>query len=79
MSPEVEDGGGGGAGANQDGDKAVSTSVSILADTAKLISNSAYGKMVTTKEKHVDNVMWNDDNVFQTINDPSFPRLSPTP
>ncbi|PIK33652.1 hypothetical protein BSL78_29538 [Apostichopus japonicus] len=61
--------------ARREGDK--DPAKSILADTMKLIGNSAYGKTVTNKEKHLDVVVCNDDKVFQTINNPFFRSLSP--
>ncbi|PIK55307.1 hypothetical protein BSL78_07779 [Apostichopus japonicus] len=61
--------------ARREGDK--DPAKSILADTMKLIGNSAYGKTVTNKEKHLDVVVCNDDKVFQAINNPFFRSLSP--
>ncbi|KAJ8042582.1 hypothetical protein HOLleu_09367 [Holothuria leucospilota] len=52
-------------------------SKSILADTMKLIGNSAYGKTVTKKENHLDVKVCTEDNVFQRVNDPFFKRLTP--
>ncbi|KAJ8050172.1 hypothetical protein HOLleu_03268 [Holothuria leucospilota] len=60
--------------ARREGDK--DPSKSIIADTMKLIGNSAYGKTVTKKERHVDVKVCNDSNVFERINDPFFKRLT---
>ena len=49
----------------------------IIADTMKLVGNSAYGKCATEKTKHRDVVFCNEEAVSQGINSHRFRQLDP--
>lgn len=52
-------------------------SMKIIADTMKLIGNSAYGSVIMDKEKHMNVKFYNDVwNTQQAINSPRFQKLS---
>ncbi|KAJ8025632.1 hypothetical protein HOLleu_33244 [Holothuria leucospilota] len=61
--------------ARREGDK--DPSKSIIADTMKLIGNSAYGKTVTNKERQLNVQVCTDDKIFELVNDPFFKNLTP--
>ena len=45
----------------------------IIADTMKLLENSAYGKTVTNQEKHLDvRVCGSDEEAMRLVNNPHF-------
>ena len=49
----------------------------IIADTMKLVGNSAYGKCATEKTKHKDVVFCNDEAASRGINSHRFRQLEP--
>lgn len=53
----------------------IDTSNAILADTMKLLGNSAHGKTVTNQEKHRNVKICTDTNASQAVNDPHFRAL----
>ena len=60
--------------ARRDGD--VDTSKGIIADTMKLLGNSAYGKTVTNQEKHMQvQVAHSDETASRLVNLPNFRAL----
>jgi hypothetical protein len=63
------------AKARRDGDK--DQSMSIIADTMKLIGNSAYGSSIMNKEKHTKIKYVNDyHSACLSVNDPFFKKLT---
>jgi hypothetical protein len=62
------------ANARRDGD-GDDDSLVILADTNKLIGNSAHGKTITDKERHVDIKYPNENEVPKYIENPRFRQL----
>ena len=59
--------------ARRAGDKDPSNS--ILADTMKLLGNSAYGKTITNQQKHLRVAICKDENAPIFVNDPRFRAL----
>ena len=51
----------------------------LIADTMKLIGNSSYGKLITTKEKHHDIVYVNESEICTEIMDEHFYSLTELP
>ena len=52
-------------------------SKSILADTFKLLGNSAYGKTITNIAKHTDVKYTDQEKAQKHVNDPLFRKLTP--
>ncbi len=50
--------------------------LAIIADTMKLLGNSAYGKTVTNKEKHLDVKYVDSDQAKELINDKRFKAVN---
>ena len=48
----------------------------IIADTMKLLGNSAYGKTITNKDKHQDMYFCDDEDAPKKINEPQFRQLN---
>ena len=60
--------------ARRDGD--ADPDQAIIADTMKLLGNSAYGKTITNKDTHRDLVFCDDDEAPKKVNEPQFRQLN---
>jgi hypothetical protein len=50
----------------------VDTAYEWIAETMKLIGNSAYGKRITNKENFVSTTYGNEENISKKIKNPHF-------
>ena len=55
----------------------VDSNQTIIAETYKLLGNSAYGKTITNIQKHCDVVFLNNKETAKKVNSPLFKKLTP--